>query len=80
MPQSARLSAGGGSNGYLGNAQMNRDFFYSGASLSCCSNGILPNSSKSPKNNWMKSKNNRQTYFENLQKNLKEIKKIIRQI
>ena len=33
MPQSACLSAGGGSNGYLGNAQMNRDFFYSGASL-----------------------------------------------
>ena len=26
MPQSARLSAGGGFNGYLGSAQMNRDF------------------------------------------------------
>ena len=34
MPQSARLSAGGGSNGYLGNAQMNRDFPSVGLPLS----------------------------------------------
>ena len=33
MPQSARLSAGGGSNGYLGNAQMNRDIFMLGLPL-----------------------------------------------
>ena len=33
MPQSARLSAGGGSNGYLGNAQMNRDFLSVGLPL-----------------------------------------------
>ena len=33
MPQSARLSAGGGSNGYLGNAQMNRDLISVGLPL-----------------------------------------------
>ena len=33
MPQSARLSAGGGSNGYLGNAQMNCYIFVLGLPL-----------------------------------------------
>ena len=34
MPQSARLSAGGGgSNGFLGNAQMNRDLISVGLPL-----------------------------------------------
>ena len=33
MPQSARLTAGGGSNGYLGNAQMNRCKFSLGLPL-----------------------------------------------